>query len=219
MKYNLIEIATQAMLDVPFQKPDKSIFELDYVGVKAAQFSFARLLNADPVLGVDMSSTGEVGCIGENFYEAILKSMLSVGYSIPKKNILISSGPARSKIELLNSAKLLQERGFNLYATGGTQKFLAENGVESTRLYWPDETDKHPNTLEYIKEKKIDLVINIPKDHTSREISNGYTIRRSAIDYSIPLITNARVASAFIHAFCKYGLEDMTIKSWEEYKD
>ncbi len=219
MKYNLIEIATQAMLDVPFQKPDKSIFELDYVGVKAAQFSFARLLNADPVLGVDMSSTGEVGCIGENFYEAILKSMLSVGYSIPKKNILISSGPARSKIELLNSAKLLQERGFSLYATGGTQKFLAENGVESTRLYWPDETDKHPNTLEYIKEKKIDLVINIPKDHTSREISNGYTIRRSAIDYSIPLITNARVASAFIHAFCKYGLEDMTIKSWEEYKD
>ncbi|MBA4410411.1 MAG: carbamoyl phosphate synthase large subunit [Odoribacter sp.] len=219
MKYNLIEIATQVMLDAPFQKPDKSLFELDYVGVKAPQFSFARLLNADPVLGVDMSSTGEVGCIGENFYEAILKSMLSVGYTIPKKNILISSGPARSKIELLSSAKMLAERGFNLYATGGTRQFLADNGVESTRLYWPDEIDKHPNTLEYIKEKKIDLVINIPKDHTTREISNGYTIRRSAIDYSIPLITNARVASAFIYAFCKYELEDLTIKSWDEYKD
>ncbi len=219
MKYNLIEIATQVMLDAPFQSPDKSLFELDYVGVKAAQFSFARLLNADPVLGVDMSSTGEVGCIGENFYEAILKSMLSVGYSIPKKNILISSGPARSKIELLQSAKMLAERGFNLYATGGTQQFLADNGVESTRLYWPDETDKHPNTLEYIKEKKIDLVINIPKDHTTREITNGYTIRRSAIDYSIPLITNARVASAFIYAFCKYGVQDLSIKSWDEYKD
>lgn len=219
MKYNLIEIATQAMLDVPFQTPDKSLFELDYVGVKAAQFSFARLLNADPVLGVDMSSTGEVGCIGENFYEAILKSMLSVGYSIPKKNILISSGETRSKIELLSSAKMLSERGFNLYATGGTQQFLADNGVESTRLYWPDETDKHPNTLEYIKEKKIDLVINIPKDHTTREITNGYTIRRSAIDYSIPLITNARVASAFIYAICKYGIEDLSIKSWDEYKD
>jgi len=219
MKYNLIEIATQVMLDVPFRKPDKSLFDLDYVGVKAPQFSFARLLNADPVLGVDMSSTGEVGCIGENFYEAILKSMLSVGYTIPKKNILISSGPARSKIELLSSAKMLAERGFNLFATGGTQQFLADNGVNSTRLYWPDETDKHPNTLEYIKDKKIDLVINIPKDHTTREISNGYTIRRSSIDYSIPLITNARVASAFIYAFCKYGLEDLTIKSWDEYKD
>jgi carbamoyl-phosphate synthase, large subunit len=219
MKYNLIEIATQAMLDVPFQTPDKSLFELDYVGVKAAQFSFARLLNADPVLGVDMSSTGEVACIGENFYEAILKSMLSVGYSIPKKNILISSGETRSKIELLASTKMLAERGFNLYATGGTHKFLAENGVESTRLYWPDETDKQPNTLEYIKEKKIDLVINIPKDHTTREITNGYTIRRSAIDYSIPLITNARVASAFIYALCRYKMEDLSIKSWDEYKD
>jgi carbamoyl-phosphate synthase large subunit len=219
MKYNLIEIATQVMLDAPYQKPDKSLFELDYVGVKAPQFSFARLLNADPVLGVDMSSTGEVGCIGENFYEAILKSMLSVGYSIPKKNILISSGPARSKVELIQSAKLLSERGFNLFATGGTKTFLSDNGIESTRVYWPDETDKHPNTLELIKEKKIDLVINIPKDHTSREISNGYTIRRSAIDYSIPLITNARVASAFIYAFCKYELEDLSIKSWDEYKD
>jgi carbamoyl-phosphate synthase large subunit len=219
MKYNLIEIATQVMLNAPYRMPDKSLFELDYVGVKAPQFSFARLLNADPVLGVDMSSTGEVGCIGETYYEAILKSMLSVGYTIPKKNILISSGPSRSKIELLTSAKLLSDRGYNLFATGGTQKFLAENGIESTRLYWPDEEDKHPNTLEFIKDKKIDLVINIPKDHTSREISNGYTIRRSAIDYSIPLITNARVASAFIYAFCKYEIEDLSIKSWDEYKD
>ncbi len=219
MKYNMIEIATQAMLDAPFQTPDKSLFELDYVGVKAAQFSFARLLNADPVLGVDMSSTGEVACIGENFYEAILKSMLSVGYSIPKKNILISSGETRSKVELLASTKMLAERGYNLFATGGTYKFLAENGVESTLLYWPDETDKQPNTLEYIKEKKIDLVINIPKDHTTREITNGYTIRRSAIDYSIPLITNARVASAFIYALCRYKMEDLSIKSWDEYKD
>ena len=219
MKYNLIEIATQVMLDAPYRQPDKSLFELDYVGVKAPQFSFARLLNADPVLGVDMSSTGEVGCIGETYYEAILKSMLSVGYTIPKKNILISSGPARSKIELLQSAQLLADRGFNIYATGGTQKFLAENGVESTRLYWPDETDKHPNTLDYIKDKKIDLVINIPKDHTTREITNGYTIRRSAIDYSIPLITNARLASAFIFAFCKYNIEDLSIRSWDEYTD
>lgn len=219
MKYNLIEIATKAMLDVPFQTPDKSLFELDYVGVKAPQFSFARLLNADPVLGVDMSSTGEVGCIGETYYEAILKSMLSVGYSVPKKNILISSGPARSKLELLQSAHLLAERGYNLYATGGTHKFLSDNGVKTTRVYWPDETEKHPNTLEMIKNKKIDLVINIPKDHTTREISNGYTIRRSSIDYSIPLITNARVASAFIYAFCRYGAQDLPIKSWDEYKD
>jgi len=219
MKYNLIEIATQVMLDAPYQAPDKSMFELDYVGVKAAQFSFARLLNADPVLGVDMSSTGEVGCIGENFYEAVLKSMLSVGYTIPKKNILISSGETRSKIELLQSAKMLSERGYNLYATGGTAQFLADNGISSTRLFWPDETDKHPNTLEYIKEKKIDLVINIPKDHTQREITNGYTIRRSAIDYSIPLITNARVASAFIYAICNYSIEDLSIKSWDEYGD
>jgi carbamoyl-phosphate synthase large subunit len=219
MKYNLIEIATQVMLGIPFQKPDKSLFELDYVGVKAAQFSFARLLNADPVLGVDMSSTGEVACIGENFYEAILKSMLSVGYTIPKKNILISSGETRSKIELLSGAKMLAERGFNLYATGGTQKFLADNGIVSTLLHWPDEEENHPNTLEYIKDKKIDLVINIPKDHTTREITNGYTIRRSAIDYSIPLITNARVASAFIYALCRYKIEDLSIKSWDEYKD
>jgi len=217
MKLNLIEIATKVMLGVPYEKPDKSLFELDYVGVKAPQFSFARLLNADPVLGVDMSSTGEVACIGENYYEALLKSMLSVGYAIPKKNILISSGPARSKVELLNSARLLVENGFNVYATGGTHKFFEENSVKTTKVYWPDESET-PNTLQLIKNKGIDLVINIPKDHTSRELSNGYRIRRNSIDYNIPLITNANVASAFIYAFCKPEHSKMAIKSWDEYK-
>lgn len=218
MKINLIEIATQVMLGVPYQKPDKSLFELEYVGVKAPQFSFARLLNADPVLGVDMSSTGEVACIGENFYEAILKSMLSVGYKFPKKNILISSGPARSKLEMLNSARMLVENGFNVFATEGTHRFLRENKVESTMLHWPDEEDQHPNTVEYLREKKIDLVVNIPKNYTKRELSNGYKIRRNSIDYNVPLITNARVASAFIYAICKHKLEDITIKHWGEYK-
>ncbi|WP_241558079.1 carbamoyl-phosphate synthase (glutamine-hydrolyzing) large subunit [Maribellus luteus] len=218
MKLNLIEIATKVMLGIDVPKPDKSLFELDYVGVKAPQFSFARLLKADPVLGVDMSSTGEVGCIGENFYEAILKSMLSVGYNFPKKNILISSGPSRGKLELLNSARMLVERGFNIFATEGTHKFFRDNGIENTLIYWPDEEGQSPNTLDYIKQKKIDLVINIPKNHTNRELKNGYTIRRSAIDYNIPLITNARVASAFLYAICKYTLEDVKIKSWDEYK-
>ncbi|PTN08564.1 carbamoyl-phosphate synthase (glutamine-hydrolyzing) large subunit [Mangrovibacterium marinum] len=218
MKINMIEIATKVMMGVPYEKPDKSLFELDYVGVKAPQFSFHRLLNADPVLGVDMSSTGEVACIGENFYEAILKSMLSVGYRIPKQNVLISSGPARSKLELLNSARLLQERGFNIYATEGTHRFLRENQVESTMLHWPDEEDLHPNTVEYMRDKKIDLVVNIPKNYSKRELSNGYKIRRSAIDYNVPLITNARVASAFIYAVCKYKMDDIAIKHWDEYK-
>ena len=198
LKTNLIEIATKAMLNVPFQKPDKSLFELDYVGVKAPQFSFHRLLNADPVSGVDMASTGEVACIGENFYEALLKSMLSVGYRIPKKSILISSGPTRGKVELLESARMLKERGFTIYATGGTHIFFQENGVETEQVFWPDE-DKQPNTLDLIKNRKVEMVINIPKDHTTREISNGYNIRRNAIDFNIPLITNARVASAFIY--------------------
>ncbi|WP_346855266.1 carbamoyl-phosphate synthase (glutamine-hydrolyzing) large subunit [uncultured Draconibacterium sp.] len=218
MKLNLIEIATKVMLGIDVPKPDKSLFELDYVGVKAPQFSFARLLKADPVLGVDMSSTGEVGCIGENYYEAIMKSMLSVGYSFPKKNILISSGPSRGKVELLNSARMLKEKGFNIFATEGTHKFFSDNGVENTLLYWPDEKDQTPNTIDYIKEKKIDLVINIPKNHTPRELENGYTIRRSSIDYNVPLITNARVASAFLYGVCKYTIDDIAIKSWDEYK-
>ncbi|SFF36587.1 carbamoyl-phosphate synthase (glutamine-hydrolyzing) large subunit [Sunxiuqinia elliptica] len=217
MKINLIEIATQVMLGIPYQKPDKSLFELDYVGVKAPQFSFARLLNADPVLGVDMSSTGEVACIGENFYEAILKAMLSVGYNFPRKNVLISSGPARSKLEMLNSARMLVENGYNVFATEGTHRFLRENKVESTMLHWPDEEDQHPNTIEYLREKKIDLVVNIPKNYSKRELSNGYKIRRNSIDYNVPLITNARVASAFIYAICKHTPEDITIKHWGEY--
>ncbi len=218
LRTNLIEIATKAMLDVPFQKPDKSLFELDYVGVKAPQFSFHRLLNADPVTGVDMASTGEVACIGENFYEALLKSMLSVGYRIPKKSILISSGPTRGKIELLESARMLKERGFTIYATGGTHNFFQENGIETEQVFWPDEDDKQPNTLDLIKNRIVEMVINIPKDHTTREISNGYNIRRNAIDFNIPLITNARVASAFIYAICKLDLDNISIKAWNEYK-
>jgi carbamoyl-phosphate synthase large subunit len=218
MKFNMIELATKVMLNVPYKKPNKSLFELDYVGVKAPQFSFHRLLNADPVLGVDMSSTGEVACLGDNFYEALMKSMLSVGYNIPKKNILISSGPTRSKIELLQSAKMLVEKGYNIYASDGTYRFFRDNNVKCTLLHWPDEEESKPNISDYIKEKKLDLVINIPKDHTTRELGNGYYIRRNAIDYNIPLITNARVASAFIYAICKYKIEDLTIKSWEEYK-
>lgn len=217
MRLNLIEIATRVMLGVPVEKPDRSLFELDYVGVKAPQFSFARLLNADPVLGVDMSSTGEVGCIGENYYEAILKAMLSVGYRIPVKNILISSGPSRSKAELLTSAKMLVERGYNLFATEGTHRFFMDNGVKNTLLHWPDEEDRQPNTIEHIKNKKIDLVINIPKNYTKRELKNGYKIRRNSIDFNVPLITNSRVASAFVYAICKYDLKDLSIKSWDKY--
>jgi len=217
MKINLIDIAARVMLGQHVDKPDKSLFELDYVGVKAPQFSFARLLNADPVLGVDMASTGEVGCIGENYYEAILKAMLSVGYTIPEKNILISSGPSRSKVELLASARMLRERGYHLYATEGTHRYFMDHGVENTLLHWPDEEDRHPNTIEYLTSKKIDLVINIPKNFTRRELRNGYQIRRSAIDFNIPLITNARVASAFVYAICKYAPEKLAIKSWDEY--
>ncbi len=217
LKTNLIEIATKAILNVPFEKPDKSLFELDYVGVKAPQFSFHRLLNADPVSGVDMASTGEVACIGENFYEALLKSMLSVGYRIPKKTILISSGPTRGKVELLESARMLKDRGFTIYATGGTHHFFQENGIATEQVFWPDE-DKQPNTLDLIKNRKVEMVINIPKDHTTREISNGYRIRRNAIDFNIPLITNARVASAFIYGICKIELNDISIKARNEYK-
>ena len=218
LKINLIDIATRVMLNLPVERPSKSIFELDYVGIKAPQFSFSRLLNADPVLGVDMASTGEVGCIGDNYYDAVLQSMLAVGYKLPEKNILISSGPLRSKVEMLQSAKMLEEKGYNIFATAGTHKFFEENGIKSTMLYWPDEPDKQPNTLDYIKEKKIDLVINIPKNLSKGELRNGYRIRRNAIDFNIPLITNARLASAFIYAFCKMDISDISIKSWNEYR-
>jgi len=216
LKVNLIEQATKLILDVPVEKPHTSTFDLDYIGIKAPQFSFSRLKQADPVLGVDMASTGEVGCIGDNFYEAILKAMLSVGYTIPKKNILLSTGPMRSKVELINSCRILAEKGYNLFATFGTSNFLKLNGIESTPLHWPDE-NKKPNTLDYIKSGMIDLVVNIPKDLSKTELSNDYTIRRSAVDFNVPLITNARLASAFIIAFCKMNLEDISIKSWDEY--
>ncbi len=217
LKSNFVELATRIMLGEHVQELHKSVFDLDYVGVKASQFSFARLLKADPVLGVDMSSTGEVGCIGENYYEAILKSMLSVGHRIPEKNILISSGPTRSKVELLESTKLLLDKGYNVFATAGTAKFLADNGIEVPVLYWPDE-EREPNIMDYLKNKKIDMVVNIPKNLTKRELDNGYKIRRAAVDYNIPLLTNARLASAFIYAICKVDKKDIAIKSWDEYK-
>lgn len=216
LKTNLIEIATRIMLHLPVSKPSKSIFDLDYIGVKASQFSFSRLHMADPVLGVDMVSTGEVGCIGEDYYEAILKAMLSVGYKIPEKGILISSGPARSKVELIESAKELVAMGIQLYATKGTHLFFEENDVPTTMLHWPDTKDE-PNVLTYLKQKKIDLVINIPKNLSKKELDNDYMIRRLAVDLNIPLITNARLASAFILAFHKYKLPDLLIKSWDEY--
>ncbi len=217
LKSNLIELATKVMLGVSFDKPVKTIFELDYVGVKAPQFSFSRLAKADPVLGVDMSSTGEVGCIGEGFYEAILKAMFSVGYRVPQRSILLSTGPARSKVELLNSARALREKGHKLYATRGTQQFLENAGVEAHVAYWPDE-EKSPNTIDLIRSREVDLVVNIPKDLSATELNNDYSIRRSAVDFNIPLITNARLASAFILAFCKLKMEDLQVKSWDEYK-
>ncbi len=217
LKTNLIELATKIMLGIPVEKPGKSVFELDYVGVKAPQFSFSRLAKADPVLGVDMSSTGEVGCIGEGFYEAILKAMFSVGYRVPKKSILLSTGPARSKVELLNSARALREKGHKLYATRGTCQFLQNAGIEAHVAYWPDE-NKSPNTIELIKSREVDLVVNIPKDLSDTELNNDYTIRRSAVDYNVPLITNSRLASAFILAFCRMNMDDLAIKSWDEYK-
>lgn len=216
LKTNFIDLATRVMLGEKVSKPEKSLFELDYVGVKASQFSFSRLQKADPVLGVEMASTGEVGCIGEDFYEAILKSMISVGYSIPAKNILLSTGPARSKIEMLNACRLLTERGYQLFATRGTQQFLADHQIPCTMLHWPDEPEQ-PNTLEYLKSKKIDMVVNIPKNLSHHELNNDYLIRRTAIDSNIPLITNARLASAFIHAFCRAEPAKEHLKAWDEY--
>ncbi len=217
LKVNLIEQATKVILNISsVEKPHKSIFDLEYIGIKAPQFSFSRLKKADPVLGVDMASTGEVGCIGDNFYEAILKAMLSVGYTIPKKNILLSTGEMRSKVELINSCRMLSGKGYNIFATYGTYNFLKLNGIDSTPLHWPDE-NKKPNTLDYIRGGMIDLVVNIPKDLSKNELFNDYTIRRSAIDYNVPLITNARLASAFIIAFCKLDMDDILIKSWDEY--
>ncbi len=217
LKLNFIDLATKVMLGIPVEKPNKNIFDFDYVGIKASQFSFSRLQGADPVLGVDMSSTGEVGCLGENTSEALLKSMLSVGHRIPRKGILLSTGPAKQKADLLDSAIKLAKKGYKLYATGGTHKFLNDNGVPAILAHWPSEPDQEPQALDLLHRKQIDLVVNIPKNLTPSELTNGYKIRRAAVDLNVPLITNARLAAAFIDAFCDLTLDDIEIKSWDEY--
>ena len=217
LKLNLIELATKVMLGLPVEKPSKNLFDLDYVGIKASQFSFNRLQKADPVLGVDMSSTGEVGCLGDDTNQALLKSMLSVGHRIPKHTVLLSTGGAKQKAEMLDAAKMLKRNGYELYATGGTSKYLSENGVENTRVYWPSDEGMEPQALTLMHDRKIDMVVNIPKDLTQHELTNGYKIRRTAIDLNIPLITNSRLASAFICAFCTLQPDDVDIKAWSEY--
>ncbi len=216
LKRNFIETATKIMLDVPYSRPDRSEFDIDRIGVKASQFSFNRLSNTDPVLGVDMSSTGEVGCLGDDLNEALLNALIATGYSIPKQNILLSSGGAKGKVQLLEPAQNLVKNGYNIYATAGTAKFLKDNGVECTTVSWPDENGEN-NVIDLMAQHKFDLIINIPKNQTKRELTNGYHIRRNAIDHNIPLITNARLAKAFIEAFCALKLEDIKIKSWQEY--
>ena len=217
LKINFIELATKVMLGLPVEKPEKNLFDLDYVGIKASQFSFNRLQKADPVLGVDMASTGEVGCIGDDTSCAVLKAMLSVGYRIPEKNILMSTGTLKQKVDLLQAARALKAKGYNIFATGGSSKFLTENGVENTRVYWPSE-EGQPQALDMLHKKEIDMVVNIPRDLTPTELENGYKIRRAAVDLNIPLVTNARLASAFINAFCIMSIDDIAIKSWDEYK-
>ena len=204
------------MLGVPYQMPNKGEFDIDRIGVKASQFSFNRLSNADPVLGVDMSSTGEVGCLGDDLNEAVLNSLIATGYSIPKKNILISSGGAKGKVQLMDPAKMLVDNGYNIFATSGTAKFLKENGIDCTVVSWPDEGGEN-NVIDLMAQHKFDLVVNIPKNQTKRELTNGYHIRRNAIDHNIPLITNARLARVFIEAFTSIKLNDVKIKSWQEY--
>ena len=217
LKLNFIDLATKIMLGAPVEKPNKNLFDLDYVGIKASQFSFNRLQKADPVLGVDMSSTGEVGCLGDDTSTALLKSMLSVGLRIPKKTVLLSTGGAKQKAEMLDAAKMLKQHGYELYATVGTSKYLAENGIENTCVYMPSDEGQHPQALDLLHEKKVDMVVNMPKDLTPRELTNGYKVRRAAIDLNVPLITNSRLASAFISAFCNVSLDDIDIKAWGEY--
>ena len=218
LKINLIDLATKVMLGVPVEKPNKNLFDLDYVGIKASQFSFNRLQKADPVLGVDMSSTGEVGCLGDDTNQALIKSMLSVGQSIPKHTLLLSTGGAKQKAEMLDPAKMLVQHGYELFATPGTSKFLTENGIPNTCVYWPSDEEKKPQAMDMLHQHKIDMVVNIPKDLTPHELTNGYKIRRAAIDLNVPLITNSRLASSFINAFCTLTLDDIDIKSWDEYK-
>lgn len=216
LKINLIELATRIMLGLPVEKPAKSLFDLDYVGIKASQFSFNRLQKADPVLGVDMASTGEVGCLGEDSRTALIKSMLSVGHRIPKKNILLSTGDGKQKAEMLAACQMLQAHGYTLYATGGTSRYLTENGIKNNLVYWPSE-EGHPQAIDMLHNREIDMVVNVPKNLSSGELSNGYKIRRAAIDLNVPLITNARLASAFIYAFCTVKLDELDIKCWQEY--
>ena len=219
LKRNFIETATRIMLGAPYSRPDKSVFDIDRIGVKASQFSFARLQNADPVLGVDMSSTGEVGCLGDDFNEALLNALIATGYSVPRKSVMFSSGPVQSKVDLLEPSRMLAAKGYDIYATEGTARFLNENGVSAVAVHWPDEhTSAENNVLKMIAAHKFDLIVNIPKDHTRRELTNGYRIRRDAIDHNIPLMTNARLAKAFIEAFCQLDWHDIQIKSWQEYK-
>lgn len=216
LKRNFIETATKIMLGAPYAQPDKSEFDIDRIGVKASQFSFARLQNADPVLGVDMSSTGEVGCLGDDMNEALLNALIATGYRIPEKRILISSGGAKGKVSLLEPAMQLVKKGYEVYATAGTAKFFNENGVSAITVGWPDENCEN-NVMDMIAEHKFDLIINVPKNHSRRELTNGYRIRRGAIDHNIPLMTNIRLAKAFIEAFCALGEQDIKIKSWQEY--
>ena len=219
LKRNFIETATRIMLDAPYSRPDKSAFDIDWIGVKASQFSFSRLHKADPVLGVDMSSTGEVGCIGDDFSEALLNSMIATGFKIPEKAVMFSSGAMKSKVDLLDASRMLFAKGYQIYATAGTAAFLNAHGVDTTPVYWPDEKPgAENNVMKMIADHKFDLIVNIPKNHSKRELTNGYRIRRGAIDHNIPLITNARLASAFIEAFCELKLSDIQIKSWQEYK-
>ena len=219
LKRNFIETATRIMLGAPYSQPDKSAFDIDWIGVKASQFSFSRLHKADPVLGVDMSSTGEVGCIGDDFHEALLNALIAVGFKIPKKAVMFSSGATKSKVDLLEASRMLAAKGYDIYATAGTATFLNTHGVNTTPVFWPDERpDAENNVMKMIAEHKFDLIVNIPKNHTKRELTNGYKIRRGAIDHNIPLITNARLASAFIEAFCAMDEKDIQIKSWQEYK-
>jgi carbamoyl-phosphate synthase large subunit len=217
LKINFIDLATRAMLGLPVEKPAKSAFDLDYVGIKASQFSFSRLQGADPVLGVDMASTGEVGCIGTDTSEAILKSMLSVGQRIPEKGVLMSTGTARQKADTLEAAQMLHAKGYKIYATAGTHRFLNDNGIPAVLVYWPSQPDMQPQALDLLHSHEIDMVVNIPKNLTSTELSNGYKIRRAAIDLNVPLLTNARLASAFIRAFTTLSLDDIQILSWDEY--
>ena len=221
LKRNFIDTATRVMLGAPYDKPDKREFDIDWIGVKASQFSFARLQNADPILGVDMSSTGEVGCLGDDFNEALLNSMIATGYNIPSrdKGVLISSGDVKGKVTLLDSVRKFEQKGYTIYGTEGTAKFLNENGVKATPVSWPDDEDlSKENVLNMIADHRLGLIINIPKNRTTRELTNGYHIRRAAIDHNIPLITNARLANAFIKAICEMDLENIQIKSWQEYE-